>query len=38
MNCNLSTGYGCATSDQINLVNVTQCYTLDQSSCYQDNG
>ena len=38
ISCDPNDGYLCATSDQINLVNVTQCYTKDNATCYQDQG
>ena len=36
--CNLSNGYLCATSDQINLVNVTTCATKKNQTCVNDKG
>jgi hypothetical protein len=28
----------CATSDKINEVNVTNCYSKDQKTCFKDKG
>lgn len=34
--CNLSNGYLCTTSDQINLINVTTCATKSNQTCLKD--
>ncbi len=34
--CDNSTGYGCFTDSNLNLVNVTYCYTNDSYSCFKD--
>ena len=35
-NCNLTTGYMCAADLDLNLKNLSTCFSTDNLTCYQD--